>query len=86
MISFISVHLRGIPLDRLACQRAGALVISNKLICVARQLRAVCRCFSAEIAENIDIQAQFSSLQVVVPAGRLLLPDVYNCDGLDDET
>ena len=49
-------------------------------------MRAICRCFSTEIAENIDIQAQFSSLQVVVPAGRLVLPDVSNFDGLNDET
>ena len=49
-------------------------------------MSAICRCFSAKIADNIDIQAQFSGLQVVVPAGRLFLPDVYNCDGLDVET
>ncbi len=49
-------------------------------------MRAICPCFFAKIADNIDIQAQFSGLQVVVPAARLFLPDVYNCDGLDDET
>ena len=49
-------------------------------------MRAICRCFSTEIAENIDIQAQFSGLQVVVPAGILFLPEVSNCDGLNDET